>query len=120
MRRHLLDHVSIPHSIDKRVTVDIFIYISLVCSFRLSPSNLIIVLYLFQHATLLLDRSLENRKWELVRDLVRFLKAIGKSALQFYTPLYNLVLLEVHFQTAENNLNRICLDYFLTKQVQLY
>lgn len=33
--------------------------------------------YLFQHATLLLDQSLERGKWDLARDLVRFLKAIG-------------------------------------------
>lgn len=33
--------------------------------------------HLFQHATLLLDQSLERGKWDLARDLVRFLKAIG-------------------------------------------
>ena len=31
-----------------------------------------------QHATLLLDASLEQYCWDLARDLVRFLKAIGK------------------------------------------
>lgn len=32
-----------------------------------------------QHATLLLDQSLERGKWDLARDLVRFLKAIDPS-----------------------------------------
>ena len=32
----------------------------------------------FQHATLLLDAALEERNWQLARDLVRFLKAIGE------------------------------------------
>lgn len=41
-------------------------------------------MFLFQHATLLLDQSLEKRKWDLARDLVRFLKAIGQlTLLQF-------------------------------------
>ena len=33
----------------------------------------------FQHATLLLDSALNNSCWDLCRDLVRFLKAIGKD-----------------------------------------
>lgn len=32
---------------------------------------------LLQYATLLLDAALEKGKWDLARDLVRFLKAIG-------------------------------------------
>eukprot|EP00795_Rhopilema_esculentum_P004641 gene4641-20920_t len=32
-----------------------------------------------QHATLLLEASLDNDKWELAKDLVRFLTAIGKG-----------------------------------------
>lgn len=31
-----------------------------------------------QHATILLDSALEQSKWELAKDLVRFLRAIGK------------------------------------------
>lgn len=31
-----------------------------------------------QYATMLLDSTLDNGKWELSKDLVRFLKAIGK------------------------------------------
>lgn len=31
-----------------------------------------------QYATLLLDAALEQCKWELSKDLVRFLRAIGK------------------------------------------
>ena len=40
-----------------------------------------------QHATLLLDAALEQGRWELSRDLVRFLRAIGKLIL-----LINFVL----------------------------
>ena len=32
---------------------------------------------MLQHATLLLDSSLEKCHWDLAKDLVRFLKAIG-------------------------------------------
>lgn len=32
-----------------------------------------------QHATLLLDAALEQGRWELSKDLVRFLRAIGKN-----------------------------------------
>ena len=34
-----------------------------------------------QQATLLLDAALEQCKWDLAKDLVRFLKAIGKLVL---------------------------------------
>ena len=34
-----------------------------------------------QHATLLLDASLDQCSWDLARDLVRFLKAIGMSLM---------------------------------------
>ena len=33
-----------------------------------------------QHATLLLDAALEHSHWQLAKDLVRFLKAIGELA----------------------------------------
>jgi len=36
-----------------------------------------------QHATLLLDAALEQGRWELSRDLVRFLRAIGKYLYKF-------------------------------------
>lgn len=36
-----------------------------------------------QYATMLLDSTLENGKWELSKDLVRFLKAIGENR-RFY------------------------------------
>lgn len=39
-----------------------------------------------QHATLLLDAALEQGRWELSRDLVRFLRAIGKY---FFTSTEN-------------------------------
>jgi len=34
-----------------------------------------------QYATLLLDAALEKCKWELSKDLVRFLRAIGKCTV---------------------------------------
>ncbi|XP_063398862.1 guanine nucleotide exchange factor subunit RIC1-like isoform X1 [Mytilus trossulus] len=37
-----------------------------------------------QHATLLLDSSLENGKWELARDIIRFLKAIDPAEVESY------------------------------------
>jgi len=34
-----------------------------------------------QHATMLLDAALENCSWDLARELVRFLMAIGSNLL---------------------------------------
>lgn len=34
-----------------------------------------------QHATILLDTALEQSKWELAKELVRFLRAIGKPPI---------------------------------------
>lgn len=38
-----------------------------------------ICLYVLQHATVLLEAVLEKRNWSLARDVVRHLKAIGRS-----------------------------------------
>ena len=35
--------------------------------------------FMFQHATSLLDAALDESAWDLARDLVRFLSAIGQS-----------------------------------------
>ena len=43
-----------------------------------------------QHATLLLDAALEHCQWQLAKDLVRFLKAIGQRVYVFYTLLFFL------------------------------
>lgn len=32
-----------------------------------------------QYATILLETALEEEKWDLAKDLVRFLRAIGKE-----------------------------------------
>lgn len=42
-----------------------------------------------QYATLLLDTALELSKWELAKDLVRFLRAIGKT--YNLLPVYSLL-----------------------------
>lgn len=36
-----------------------------------------------QYATLLLDAALDHCKWELSKDLVRFLRAIGKHIILY-------------------------------------
>lgn len=36
-----------------------------------------------QYATLLLNTALEQSKWELAKDLVRFLRAIGKNIINY-------------------------------------
>ena len=45
-----------------------------------------------QHATLLLDSSVENKHWDLAQDIVRFLKSIDPSDTDAPPPLaFNLI-----------------------------
>lgn len=62
------------------------------CIHVFSDSETISILYYFQnletsavsrqHATILLDTALDQSKWELAKDLVRFLRAIGMSYIK--------------------------------------
>ena len=49
-----------------------------------------------QHATLLLDAALEHCQWQLAKDLVRFLKAIGQRVSVFCT----ISKLHIHLHTV--------------------
>lgn len=68
-----------------------------------------------QYATLLLDAALEQGRWELSRDLVRFLRAIGKYTI--YTSLYNLYNRQLI--NRHNFFINLCLYFFFDCKIRM-
>jgi len=58
------------------------IYVILLTFFEIYLKNLESSSVSCRYATLLLDSALDSCQWDLSKDLVRFLKAIGKNLLK--------------------------------------